>query len=44
MGDKNKPNHCTEYRARLVLDVTGRRTSKSNPKDPRSQFDNLFKT
>jgi len=44
VGDKNQPNRCTHYRARLVLDVTGRRTGKSNPNDPRSQFDNLFKS
>ena len=42
---KSKANRCPEYNARLVLDVTGRRTSTSRggSNDPKSQFDNLFK-
>ena len=42
VSDKGKANDCTSFSARLVLDVTGRRsTPKSN--DPRSQFEDLFR-
>ena len=40
---KSKSNSCTEYRARLVLDVTGRRSPVSRSNDPKSQFEDLFK-
>jgi hypothetical protein len=40
---KSKANDCTEYRARLVLDVTGRRSSTPQSNDPKAQFENLFK-
>ena len=46
VSDKNKANACTRYESRLVLDVTGRRSSPSGggkSSDPRSQFENLFK-
>lgn len=43
VGDKNKANGCPEYRPRLVLDSTGRRSGSGKSGDPRSQFDNLFK-
>ena len=45
IGDKNKANQCGHYAPRLVLDVTGRRSTGRNggSKDPRSQFENLFK-
>lgn len=40
--DKSKANTCPQFQPRLVLDVTGRRTTpKSN--DPRAQFESLFK-
>ncbi len=41
--DKNKPNQCSLYRPRLVLDSTGRRTNNSKSNDPRAQFESLFK-
>lgn len=40
---KSKANQCGEYRARLVLDVTGRRSGTPQSKDPKAQFDSLFK-
>ncbi len=45
VADKNKANGCALYGPRLVLDVTGRRTSGSSAggKDAKSQFENLFK-
>ena len=43
IGDKNEANECGKYEARLVLDVTGRRTTGPGSGDPRSQFDSLFK-
>jgi hypothetical protein len=45
VGDKNKANHCGQYRPLLVLDVTGRRSGSGSSKssDPRAQFDSLFK-
>lgn len=51
VGDKNRANSCDKYAARLVLDVTGRRSSGGSNGgtrggaggDPRSQFENLFK-
>ena len=44
IGDKNKANQCGRYAPRLVLDVTGRRsTGSGGSNDPRSQFENLFK-
>ena len=43
VGDKNKANRCPEYQARLVLDVTGRRSGTPKSNDPRSAFENLFK-
>ena len=50
IDDKNKPNRCSLYAPRLVLDSTGRRaapavTGESRPSsdDPKSQFENLFK-
>lgn len=47
IGDKNKGNHCDQYSPRMVLDSTGRRSTKSATgrasNDPRSQFENLFK-
>ena len=42
--DKLKANDCADYKPRLVLDVTGRRTGRSKPGDARSQFDSLFKS
>jgi hypothetical protein len=45
VGDKNNANDCDKYRPLLVLDVTGRRTGAPGKSgDPRSQFDNLFKS
>jgi hypothetical protein len=46
VADKNKANDCTPYNPRLVLDSTGRRSTKPGSDksgDPRSQFENLFK-
>ena len=46
VGDKNKANDCGLYAARMVLDVTGRRTAKKvsgGSNDPKSAFENLFK-
>jgi hypothetical protein len=43
VSDKIKANDCSEYRPRLVLDVTGRRSNASKAGDARSQFDSLFK-
>ena len=52
VGDKTKANQCDQYRARLVLDHTGRRSRQSSPtrgpsssmsRDPREAFNNLFK-
>jgi hypothetical protein len=46
VADKNKANDCTLYEPRLVLDSTGRRSTKpgsDKPGDARSQFENLFK-
>jgi hypothetical protein len=46
IGDKTKANRCGQYAARLVLDVTGRRSRSGGGRgsgDPRSQFENLFK-
>ncbi len=50
IDDKIGANSCSHYRARLVLDSTGRRTTVSpvtgprvNSNDPKSQFENLFK-
>jgi hypothetical protein len=45
VSDKIKANSCTKFEPRLVLDVTGRRTSGSSAggNDPKSQFDSLFK-
>jgi hypothetical protein len=42
---KSKANQCSHYSARLVLDVTGRRSNnaRGGSDDPKSQFDNLFK-
>lgn len=44
VGDKNKPNRCSHYSARRVLDVTGKRTGRKQPTSARSQFDDLFKS
>ena len=44
VGDKNKPNQCRQYEARMVLDATGRRTSSAaGSNDAKSEFENLFK-
>ena len=43
VSDKGKANDCAQYRPRLVLDVTGRRTSPQRTDDARTAFDNLFK-
>jgi hypothetical protein len=43
VSNKNDANDCAEYRPRLVLDVTGRRSASGKSGDPRSQFDSLFK-
>ena len=43
VSDKNKANHCGQYAPRLVLDFTGRRSSKHRPNNPKSAFDDLFK-
>lgn len=47
---KTKPNTCSSYAPRLVLDSTGRRTAPSPAaprgraaNDPKTQFENLFK-
>ena len=42
--EKSKPNTCSLFEARLVLDATGKRTGPSGTSnDPKSQFDSLFK-
>ena len=46
VGNKNEANQCGLYSARLVLDVTGKRSTggrNGGGNDPRSQFENLFK-
>lgn len=40
---KSDANRCPQYSPRLVLDVTGRRTSRHRTNDPRAAFDSLFK-
>lgn len=47
VSDKGKPNRCSLYAARLVLDATGRREAPAKGRnrgdDPKSAFENLFK-
>ena len=47
VSDKNGANDCSKFGPRLVLDSTGRRTTKPGgggaPEDPRSAFESLFK-
>jgi len=46
ISDKAKATDCSFFGPRLVLDFTGRRSSTNGPtsNDPRSQFDNLFRS
>jgi hypothetical protein len=42
--NKTKANDCTKFQPRLVLDSSGRRAKKQEPRTSRSAFDDLFKT
>ncbi len=44
VADKGKANECHLFRPRLVLDTTGRRTTKKRSNDARSQFEDLFRS
>jgi hypothetical protein len=43
VGDKTRANACSSFEPRLVLDVTGRRTTNGRSDDPRAAFESLFK-
>lgn len=44
VDNKIAANQCPEYRPKLVLDVTGRRSKSGAAADPKAAFDSLFKS
>ena len=43
VGSKRTANECPHFRAKAVLDATGRREESGRPLTAREAFDNLFK-